>query len=104
MQNKLHLAKLYLALWALVFTVALYDGRFAWNLRTSFFEWELNPVAIALCKYGGMAGLFSLKYTGLAFGAFVGCYARCKAHWAAWPFTLFVAGIHAVLAGHYAVL
>jgi hypothetical protein len=95
---------LFLALWALVFSVALYDGQFAWNLRTTFLEWELNPLAIALCQYGGMASLFGVKYTGLAFGACVGGYARSKEHWVAWPFTIFVAGIHAALAGHYAVL
>jgi hypothetical protein len=87
--------------WLFVFTVAGYDMYFAWQYRSAFQSWEMNPAARWVAGWCGLATVFCLKCLLLAFAALVGvCCYRCR-HRLTAPYTAVVSGLHLWLSVQY---
>lgn len=58
---------LFSAAWVFIFLAALYDGYYAWQFRSTFLAWELNPVARWAAVRLGLTAVLWFKALSLAF-------------------------------------
>jgi hypothetical protein len=92
---------LFACAWAFTFLAAAYDGYFAWQYRHVLQEWELNPLVRWAAAAVGLAGVLAFKLAGLLFAAGLAAYCRRRRRELAWPLTLSVTLVYALLSLHY---
>jgi hypothetical protein len=56
-------------LWVFILAVAVADASFTWRCRESVAEWESNPVATWVFRWGGALGAIAYRGLWLAFAA-----------------------------------
>lgn len=65
-------------IWIFILTVAVADAYFSWSCRTSFLEWEANPVASFACRQTGIWGVLVLRALTLGYAALMASFrSRC---------------------------
>jgi len=92
---------LYCCAWLCVSLVAGYDTYFAWTYREALPSWELNPLARWGVQQGGLLAILTFKFAGLMFVATLIWHCRQRRMVLARALTIFVVGVHGLLALHY---
>jgi hypothetical protein len=87
--------------WVFVLAVATYDASFAWNHRTSFEIWEMNPVAVWAARLFGLGAVLLAKFLTLVFATWVAAYCHQRRHRLEMPYTFLVGSLHFALSLHY---
>jgi hypothetical protein len=64
--RKFHLSKW---VWGFIVAVALADVYFTWQCQGTTLEWELNPVAVGVFHWGGVAGVALYRIALLVYAA-----------------------------------
>lgn len=95
---------LYIFSVTIIISMSLYDSYFAYTNRHTFVEWELNPIAIWLCKLIGIQGMILLKFTIILFFTIASAPLFIKGNKIITIGVSFTTVAHLFLAGYYGVL
>lgn len=87
--------------WASVSLVAAYDTYFAWTFREVLPSWELNPLVRWGVDHIGLLSILAFKFAGLIFVGALVWHCRRQRMMLARCLTIFVVGVHMLLALHY---
>lgn len=87
--------------WTLVWIIAIIDVTFAYLCRQTFCEWEMNPVAVLVCRNIGIWGVIVFRFVILGAVTTIFCVAvRSKKCRPAFTYTLLAVWVF----GHFALL
>lgn len=87
--------------WAFIAGAAGYDTAFAWEYRTWFASWEMNPIARWLAHDFGLWPLFAFKALGLLLAGGLAVYCHFRRHCLERPLTYSICAVYAFLSLHY---
>ena len=87
--------------WLSVCLVAGYDTYFAWTFREVLPSWELNPLVRWGVEHVGLLAIVAFKFAGLMLVATLIWHCRRRRLLLARGLTIFVVGVHGLLALHY---
>lgn len=89
--------------WVFILAVYTYDVYFAWQYRSAFQLWELNPLARWIANDYGLNVLFLFKWLLLGFVVAVAGYCHLRRHYLELPYTLIISVVHLMLSVHYVI-